>query len=115
MHSNALITQILHDPAASDWLKDALRTARDRDVLDAFHDARALVSILQQRWQETLPAMTDTGLSGVATMMELQREIEVTDNERYDDLLEDDRIADEIEPFDKPFYERAAFRPGGRR
>ena len=40
------IQSILADPCASYWLKDALRTAADRDCLDALYDAKLLVSVL---------------------------------------------------------------------
>lgn len=40
---------ILDDPAASFWLKNALRSALDRDPVDALNDAEVLVVALKER------------------------------------------------------------------
>jgi hypothetical protein len=48
------IEQVLADPAASFWLKEALRSALDRDPVDAANDAEALAQLLDQRCQEIL-------------------------------------------------------------
>lgn len=40
---------ILDDPAASFWLKNALRSALDRDPVDALNDAEWLVVALKER------------------------------------------------------------------
>jgi len=40
---------ILDDPAASFWLKNALRSALNRDPVDALHDAELLVVALKER------------------------------------------------------------------
>lgn len=40
---------ILDDPAASFWLKNALRSALDRDPVDALNDAELLVVALKER------------------------------------------------------------------
>lgn len=40
---------ILDDPAASFWLKNALRSALDRDPVDASNDAELLVVALKER------------------------------------------------------------------
>lgn len=42
------IRKTLADPCASDWLKQALRTALDRDPVDAANDAEALASMLDE-------------------------------------------------------------------
>lgn len=39
---------ILTDPSASRWLKDALRAAMSRDAIDAANDARVLADVLQR-------------------------------------------------------------------
>lgn len=43
------ITTTLKDPAASDWLRDALRTAMERDPVDAANDAEVLARLLEDR------------------------------------------------------------------
>lgn len=43
------IEQILHDPAASFWIKKALQTALDRDPVDAANDAEVLAEVLSGR------------------------------------------------------------------
>jgi hypothetical protein len=40
---------ILSDYSASDWLKDALRTALERDPVDAVRDAEILAAALSER------------------------------------------------------------------
>jgi hypothetical protein len=40
---------ILADPAASSWLKDALKSALERDAVDALNDALALAGTLEAR------------------------------------------------------------------
>jgi hypothetical protein len=46
------IEQILLDQSVSSWLKDALRTAYERDSIDALHDARRLLKLLGERYAE---------------------------------------------------------------
>jgi len=46
---NDSIQTILDDPAASDWLKTALRAALDRDPVDAVNDAEVMCEMLKQR------------------------------------------------------------------
>ncbi|WP_198159410.1 hypothetical protein [Methylomonas lenta] len=41
--------QILVDPAASDWLKTALRAAMARDPVDAVKDAETLLKALIEK------------------------------------------------------------------
>jgi hypothetical protein len=47
------IQEIFADPATSDWLKGALRTALDRDPVDSLNDALVLVDALEDRLRET--------------------------------------------------------------
>ena len=46
--------EILDDPSASDWLKGALRSALDRDPVDALNDALVLAAALEQRLRAAL-------------------------------------------------------------
>jgi hypothetical protein len=46
--------EILEDPAASDWLKTALRTALERDPVDALNDALLLAATLEERLRAVL-------------------------------------------------------------
>jgi hypothetical protein len=48
------ISFVLSDPAASFWLKDALRSALGRDPVDAANDAEVLAELLEERCQEIL-------------------------------------------------------------
>lgn len=48
------IEQVLADPAASFWLKACLRSALDRDPVDAANDADLLAQLLDRRCQEIL-------------------------------------------------------------
>jgi hypothetical protein len=41
--------EILDDPAASDWLKEALRSALERDPVEALNDALLLAGLLEER------------------------------------------------------------------
>jgi hypothetical protein len=45
----AILEGILNDPAASMWLREALREALERDPLDALNDVLALADILEMR------------------------------------------------------------------
>ena len=45
---------ILRDPAASIWLKDALRSALSRDPVDATNDAEVLARLLEERCRSIL-------------------------------------------------------------
>jgi hypothetical protein len=47
------VEQLLSDPAAS-WLKDALRSALDRDPVDAANDAEVLCRLLDERCHKIL-------------------------------------------------------------
>lgn len=48
------IDEILDDPAASFWLKAALRSALSRDPVDATNDADILARLLEQRFRRIL-------------------------------------------------------------
>lgn len=49
MKHTITIEEVLSDPCASDWLKDALRSALERDVVDAANDAEVLSDLLIAR------------------------------------------------------------------
>ena len=44
------LKEILADPGISYWLKDAIKTAYERDPTDALIDARRLLKILGERY-----------------------------------------------------------------
>ncbi len=46
--------QILADPAASFWLKEALKKALSRDPVDALNDAEILTAVLQARLNQLM-------------------------------------------------------------
>ena len=48
------IEQVLSDPAASFWLKDALCSAIERDPVDAANDAEVLFRVLNERCHRIL-------------------------------------------------------------
>jgi len=48
------IDEVLADPAASFWLKTALRSAMCRDPVDAAHDAEILALVLEERCDQIL-------------------------------------------------------------
>ncbi len=48
------IDEVLADPAASYWLKAALRSALCRDPVDAAHDSELLAQLLEERCDEIL-------------------------------------------------------------
>ena len=45
---------LLDDPSASDWLKGALRSALERDPVDALNDALLLASTLEEQLRTVL-------------------------------------------------------------
>jgi hypothetical protein len=49
------------DPTASTWLRAALRTALERDPVDALNDALALAEILEERLSNVLNLNARTG------------------------------------------------------
>jgi hypothetical protein len=48
------IDEVLGDPAASDWLKTALRSALCRDPVDAANDSEMLARLLEDRCDKIL-------------------------------------------------------------
>ena len=48
------IEEVFADPAASFWLKAALRSALSRDPVDAAHDSEVLALLLERRCREIL-------------------------------------------------------------
>jgi hypothetical protein len=52
------IDEILGDPAASFWLKAALRSALSRDPVDAANDADLLAQVLELRCRNILKNST---------------------------------------------------------
>jgi hypothetical protein len=44
------LNEILEDPGLSYWLKDAIKTAYERDPVDALCDARRLLKMLAERY-----------------------------------------------------------------
>lgn len=54
------IQDVLNDPSASYWLKDALQSSLSRDPIDAANDTELLARLLSQRSQDVLAqASTD--------------------------------------------------------
>jgi hypothetical protein len=45
---------VLSDPAASHWLKAALRDSLERDPVDALNDALALAGVLEARLRQVM-------------------------------------------------------------
>lgn len=48
------VPEVLNDPKASNWLKDALHSALTRDPMDAANDAAFLASLLRQAMLDSL-------------------------------------------------------------
>jgi hypothetical protein len=48
------IAAVLHDPAASSWLKTCLCSALSRDPVDAANDAEVLAELLELRCRDVL-------------------------------------------------------------
>jgi hypothetical protein len=46
------LNEILSDPGISYWLKDAIKTAYERDPVDALQDARRLLKMLGERYTQ---------------------------------------------------------------
>ena len=61
---------ILNDFSASYWLKNALKTALERDPVDAAHDAEVLADTLKRRMNKTL---TDSMFKTYNPPTQLQR------------------------------------------
>lgn len=54
LKSSMNLNEILEDPGASCWLKDAIKTAYERDPVDALHDARRLLKMLAERYTQVV-------------------------------------------------------------
>ena len=52
--SDPAVEEVTSDESASDWLKAALRTALERDPVDALNDALALAAALEGRVRSVL-------------------------------------------------------------
>lgn len=52
--STSTESEILHDPAASHWLKDQIKETAERDVVDALRDAEILVAVLDARYSKAV-------------------------------------------------------------
>ena len=52
--SEPSVERIMSDESASDWLRAALRTALERDPVDALNDALALAAVLEGRLRSVL-------------------------------------------------------------
>lgn len=50
----AQIADVMGDPAASFWLRQSLRTALERDPVDALNDALVLASVLDAHLRSVL-------------------------------------------------------------
>ena len=48
------LNEILEDPGVSYWLKDAIKTAYERDPIEALHDARWLLEMLGERYAQVV-------------------------------------------------------------
>jgi hypothetical protein len=53
-HELPTIEEVLRDPSASSWLKAALRSALERDPVDAANDAEVLARLLDRRCRSML-------------------------------------------------------------
>ena len=50
LHSvDARIAHVMEHPAASEWLKASIKSALDRDPVDAVDDAHSLLALLEER------------------------------------------------------------------
>ena len=58
---NMNLKEILADPGISHWLKDAIKTAYERDPIDAMHDARRLLKMLGE-WYTQMVNRDQTAL-----------------------------------------------------
>jgi len=48
------VEEVMADQSASDWLKNALRAALERDPVDALSDSLALAGILEERLRNVM-------------------------------------------------------------
>jgi hypothetical protein len=52
--ADPVLEQVLSDPAASHWLKAALRESLERDPVDVLNDVLALAGVLEERLREAM-------------------------------------------------------------
>jgi hypothetical protein len=57
------LNTILNDPSANYWLKDSLRSALRRDVMDAANDAEILAEVLSDRCADLTGQKRDISVS----------------------------------------------------
>ncbi len=48
------LKEILADPSISHWLKEAIRSAYERDPVDALRDAHRLIKMLGERYTQVV-------------------------------------------------------------
>lgn len=60
--------QVLLDPSASNWIKDALVAVDKRDICDALSDAELLVAILQDRFHRITQLTNKDSMSKTITL-----------------------------------------------
>lgn len=65
-----LIEEVLNDPAASNWLKNALMAALQRDAVDAANDSALLAALLDRRADAILACCRLAATDGAAQMQE---------------------------------------------
>ena len=53
------VEEVMRDRAASQWLKSALRSALERDPVDALNDAFVLAAVLEDRLRVELELSDD--------------------------------------------------------
>ncbi len=53
------VTEVLTDPASSNWLRQSLERALERDPVDALNDALVLASVLDAQLRATLGLQDD--------------------------------------------------------
>ena len=61
-----LIEEVLSDPAASNWLKNALMAALQRDAVDAANDSALLAALLDRRADALLTCCRQAATDGAA-------------------------------------------------
>jgi hypothetical protein len=59
------LKDILADPSISHWLKDAFRTAYERDPVEAMRDAQKLLKLLGDRYAQIVTRELATVGAGV--------------------------------------------------
>jgi len=56
---NPTTPEVLTDPSTSHWLKDSLRSALQRDIVDAASDAEILAKVLVDRCEDLTGQMPE--------------------------------------------------------